>query len=47
VVHARDRAVVSTDVSLAIPPGHYGRVAARSGLAVRNGIDVGAGVIGA
>lgn len=30
-----------------IPEGHYGRIAARSGLAVRHGIDVGAGVIDA
>ena len=30
---------------MAIPEGHYGRVAPRSGLAVKNFIDVGAGVI--
>lgn len=28
-----------------MPPGYYGRVAPRSGLAVKNFIDVGAGVI--
>lgn len=39
------RAVVATDLSLAIPSGHYGRVAPRSGLTVKQGIDVGAGVI--
>lgn len=39
------RAVVPTGLALAIPAGLYGRVAPRSGLAVRNGIDVGAGVI--
>lgn len=32
---------------MAIPDGLYGRVAPRSGLAVRHGIDVGAGVIDA
>ena len=36
---------VSTGVSMDIPAGHYGRVAPRSGLAVKNGIMVGAGVI--
>ncbi len=30
---------------MAIPTGNYGRVAPRSGLAVKNFIDVGAGVI--
>lgn len=40
-----NRKLVSTDISLAIPEGYYGRVAPRSGLAVKHGIDVGAGVI--
>ena len=35
----------STGLSLAIPSGHYGRIAPRSGLAVKHFIDVGAGVI--
>ena len=39
------RAIVSTGISVKLPPGVYGRVAPRSGLAVKNGIDVGAGVI--
>lgn len=39
------RAVVPTDLSIAVPAGTYGRVAPRSGLAVKNFIDVGAGVI--
>ena len=34
-----------TGIAFAIPTGLYGRVAPRSGLAVRAGIDVGAGVI--
>lgn len=42
-----DRALVPTDLSLCCPPGTYGRVAPRSGLALRYGIDVGAGVIDA
>jgi dUTP pyrophosphatase len=39
------RAAVRTGLAAAIPAGFYGRVAPRSGLAVRHGIDVLAGVI--
>lgn len=39
------RQLVSTGISMAIPTGHYGRVAPRSGLAVKMGLGVGAGVI--
>ncbi|HEX8282388.1 MAG TPA: dUTP diphosphatase [Pyrinomonadaceae bacterium] len=39
------RAAVRTGLAAAIPTGFYGRVAPRSGLAVRHGIDVLAGVI--
>jgi dUTP pyrophosphatase len=42
-----ERALVATDLSIACPPGTYGRVAPRSGLALKHGIDVGAGVIDA
>ena len=41
------RAVVATDLSIACPAGTYGRIAPRSGLAVKKGIDVGAGVVDA
>lgn len=47
VIPAGGRAVVKTDLAIAVPPGTYGRVAPRSGLAVKHGIDVGAGVIDA
>lgn len=40
-----ERKAFKTDISLAIPEGFYGRVAPRSGLAVKYGIDVLAGVI--
>lgn len=39
------RAPVRTGLSVAIPEGYYGRVAPRSGLAVKHGVDVLAGVI--
>jgi len=42
-----ERMLVPTGLIFEIPPGFYGRVAPRSGLAVRNGIDVLAGVIDA
>lgn len=38
------RGLVKLDISIACPPGTYGRIAPRSGLAVKKGIDVGAGV---
>jgi len=34
-----------TDLPFELPPGSYGRIAHRSGLAVKHFIDVGAGVI--
>tara|TARA_R110000751_G_scaffold42375_2_gene98477 strand:+ start:271 stop:750 length:480 start_codon:yes stop_codon:yes gene_type:complete len=39
------RTVVKTGISLAIPMGFYGRIAPRSGLAVKKGLDVLAGVV--
>lgn len=47
VIVARGRGVVQTGISIALPEGTYGRVAPRSGLAVKNGIDTGAGVVDA
>lgn len=44
---AGQRVLVKTDLSIACPPGTYARIAPRSGLAYKNGIDVGAGVIDA
>ena len=41
------RTLVSTGLAVAIPEGYYGRVAPRSGLATKNGLDVLAGVIDA
>lgn len=41
------RAVVKTGLSIACPAGTYGRVAPRSGLTVKYGIHVGAGVVDA
>lgn len=45
VIKARGQGLVSTDVSFTVPIGTYGRIAPRSGLAVKNGISTGAGVV--
>lgn len=45
VVEPNDRCLVSTGISIVLPEGVYGRVAPRSGLSVKYGIQVGAGVI--
>ena len=45
IIPAKERKVVKTGIAIEIPPGYYGRVAPRSGLAVKKGIDVLAGVI--
>lgn len=47
VIPAQGQGLVGTDISVAVPIGTYGRVAPRSGLAVKNGISTGAGVIDA
>ena len=41
----KQRTTVRTGLAVAIPPGFYGRVAPRSGLAAKKGLDVLAGVI--
>ena len=45
VILPNSQLVVATDIAIKIPYGCYGRIAPRSGLAVRNRIDIGAGVI--
>ena len=45
VIPAGGRKVVGTGIAIAIPTSYYGRVAPRSGLAVKKGIDVLAGVV--
>lgn len=44
-IPANGKELVKTDIAVAIPEGHYGRVAPRSSLAWKSHIDVGAGVI--
>ncbi|KAG1773911.1 dUTPase-like protein [Suillus occidentalis] len=47
VIPAHGKALVDTQLSIAVPAGTYGRVAPRSGLASKFMIDTGAGVIDA
>lgn len=47
VIPAQGQGLVATDISIIVPIGTYGRVAPRSGLAVKHGISTGAGVIDA
>jgi len=47
VIYPNERMVIKTGIALAIPRGYYGRIAPRSGLAVKRGIDVLAGVVDA
>ncbi|KAG8975209.1 Deoxyuridine 5'-triphosphate nucleotidohydrolase, partial [Tulasnella sp. 427] len=47
VIPAKGKALVDTQISIAVPVGTYGRVAPRSGLASKFMIDTSAGVIDA
>ena len=45
VIPPSSRATIKTGISIEIPTGFYGRVAPRSGLAAKHGIDILAGVV--
>ena len=45
IIKGHDKGIVQTDIVIKVPPGTYGRIAPRSGLAAKHFIDVGAGVI--
>ena len=45
VIEPMDKTLIKTDIQICIPDGYYGRIAPRSGLALKHFIDVGAGVI--
>ena len=46
-IQPKHRILARTGLAVAIPEGHYGRIAPRSGLALRTGLDVLSGVIDA
>uniref|UniRef100_A0A6C0KED1 dUTP diphosphatase n=1 Tax=viral metagenome TaxID=1070528 RepID=A0A6C0KED1_9ZZZZ len=45
IIPAGCRGCIPTGLRVSLPKGSYGRIAPRSGLAFKHGIDVGAGVI--
>jgi hypothetical protein len=45
IIDSRTHALVKTDIAIALAPHTYGRIAPRSGLALKHGIHVMAGVI--
>lgn len=45
IILPKQRVLINTGISLQIPPGYYGRIAPRSGLALNHCIDIGGGVI--
>ena len=47
VVPGKGKALIGTEISITVPPGTYGRIAPRSGLASKFMIATGAGVIDA
>mmetsp|Transcript_419 Transcript_419/g.1251 ORF Transcript_419/g.1251 Transcript_419/m.1251 type:complete len:141 (-) Transcript_419:530-952(-) len=44
-VACRSSCLISTGIAIAVPVSHYGRIAPRSGLAVKHDVSVNAGVI--
>ena len=44
-IPAHGKIVAKTDIQVGVPDGTYGRIAPRSGLAAKNFIDIGAGVV--
>ena len=45
IIEPHSKRLIDIGISVLIPYQYYGRIASRSGLAVKNSIDVGAGVI--
>lgn len=45
IINSGKRIAIKTGLAVQVPSGHYGRVAPRSGIALRSGVDVLAGVI--
>jgi len=45
IIPGRGKGLVKTDIQVKVPHGTYGRIAPRSGLAWKQHIDIGAGVV--
>ena len=44
-IPSQGKGIVETRLAVSLPPGTYARIAPRSGLAIRNFIDIGMGVV--
>ena len=44
LIHSKRQVLIPTQIRLGIPPGYYGRITSKSGLAMQHRIHVGAGV---
>jgi dUTP pyrophosphatase len=44
-IFSGERILVSTGIRMKIPSGYYGRIAPRSGWAVKKSVDIGAGIV--
>ena len=45
LIRPKNQVLIPTQIKLGIPPGHYGRYASKSRLAIQNQVHVAAGVI--
>ena len=45
LIHPKRQVLIPIQIRLGIPPGYYGRIISKSGLAMQHSIHVGAGVI--
>ena len=45
IISAKDQAIIPTSLRIQVPPGHYGHLCSKSGLAMQHHIHVGAGII--
>ena len=45
IIPSQDRCLVMSDIAVKVPAGAYGRIAPRSGLALKEFVDVGGGVV--
>ena len=45
VIYPSEKELIRTDIAIQIPEGYYGRIAPRSGLAHKYGLDIFAGVV--
>ena len=45
LIHPKRQIIIPIQIKLGIPPGYYGRITSKSGLAMQHSIHVGAGVV--